>query len=107
MEIIETTIFTRQVIQYLSDEEYLDFQMAIVKRPDSGNLIPGSRGLRKVRWKYQGQGKSGGVRIIYYWLVDDSQLLFLYLYPKNVRDNLTHDQLKMLQKIVERELKNG
>ena len=107
MEIIETTKFTAQVTEFFSDEEYLSFQIEMVKRPDCGDLIPGSKGLRKVRWRYQGHGKSGGVRVIYYWFVEDFQLLFLFMYPKNVQDDLTKDQIKILQNLVEREFKNG
>jgi mRNA-degrading endonuclease RelE of RelBE toxin-antitoxin system len=67
--IIETSIFTRQVQKLLSTEEYRQLQRALVFRPDLGQVIPGSGGLRKVRWAITGRGKSGGVRAIYYWAV--------------------------------------
>jgi hypothetical protein len=59
--------------------------------------------LRKVRWNLPGRGKRGGVRVIYYWAVSRDQLLMLFMYPKNVRDDLTSAQLKILKQIVERE----
>jgi len=58
--IIETSIFTRQVQALLSDEEYRQLQKALVLHPDKGRLIPGSGGLRKIRWSIPG-GEKGGV----------------------------------------------
>ena len=73
----------------------------LASRPDSGSVIVGSGGLRKVRWGVQGRGKRGGVRVIYYWAVKQEQLLMLFIYPKNQRDDLSRDQLKTLRKIIE------
>ena len=101
MVIVETTLFTRQVQTLLTDEAYGDLQSEIVKRPDAGVLIPGSGGIRKLRWGYQGQGKRGGLRIIYYWAVAQEQVLMLLIYPKNVQDNLSPSQLRALRQIVE------
>jgi hypothetical protein len=101
MVIVETTLFTRQVQTLLTDEAYGDLQTELVKRPDAGVLIPGSGGIRKLRWGYQGQGKRGGLRIIYYWAVAQEQVLMLLIYPKNVQDNLSPSQLRALRQIVE------
>ena len=68
MVIVETLIFTKLIRELMSDDEYKDLQEALVNRPDLGDLIQGSGGLRKVRWKLKGSGKSGGVRVIYYWV---------------------------------------
>jgi len=103
MQIIETTIFTRRVLELLSDDDYRELQSMLVIRPDTGPVIPGSGGLRKLRWAASGRGKRGGARVIYYWFTSQEQLLMLYIYPKNEQDNLTPDQLKALKKIVERE----
>lgn len=103
MVIIETSVFTRRLPELLSDEEYRKLQTALVNRPDSGALIVGSGGLRKVRWVLKGGGKRGGVRVIYYWAVARQQLLMLLIYPKNERDDLVPEQLKVLRKIVEEE----
>jgi len=67
MVIVETSIFTRQVQDLLSDDEYRSLQITLAKRPEVGALIEGSGGLRKVRWALAGRGKRGGVRVIYYW----------------------------------------
>jgi hypothetical protein len=62
--------------------------------PDMGDLIPRNGGLRKVRWGFEGRGKRGGVRVIYYWAVGVEQLRMLYVYPKASQENLIHQQLK-------------
>lgn len=102
MVIVETSVFTRLINELMSDDEYRDFQEVLVTRPDMGDLIRGSGGLRKVRWKLEGRGKSGGVRIIYYWVTADDQIRILYAYPKGKQENLTQEQLALLRKIVER-----
>lgn len=103
MIFIETLIFTRQVRELLSDEEYRELQESLASRPDTGSLIRGSGGLRKIRWSKKGKGKRGGVRVIYYWAVSAEQILMLLLYPKGEQDDLTPAQLKVLKKIVQEE----
>ena len=66
MVFIETPIFTRQVLEVLTDEQYALLQGSLVARPDSGVLIRGNNGIRKLRWALPGRGKSGGVRLIYF-----------------------------------------
>lgn len=103
MVIIETPIFTKQLSSTLSDEDYRLFQATLLDRPAAGKVIPGGGGLRKIRWALEGRGKSGGVRVIYYWFTARGTILLLFMYPKNVQDNLTQDQLKQLKKIIEEE----
>jgi mRNA-degrading endonuclease RelE of RelBE toxin-antitoxin system len=105
MVIIETSVFTKRVLDVLSDEEYREFQEAIVKNPGKGELIPGGGGLRKLRWRAIGRGKRGGARVIYYWFVPDSTILMLFIFKKNERSDITKEQLKVLRLIVERELR--
>ena len=103
MVIIETSVFTRQVQKLLSDEEYRQLQIELTARPDLGTVIQGSGGLRKVRWRAKGRGKRGGSRVIYFWAVKDHQILMLLIYPKNVQDDLSREQLSALRKVVEAE----
>lgn len=102
MIIIETPIFTKLITGLMSDDEYKDLQQALVTRPEMGALIKNSGGLRKLRWSLEGRGKSGGVRVIYYWMSTDDQLYMLFAYPKNEQENLTDAQVSALRKIVER-----
>jgi hypothetical protein len=103
MVIIETSVFTRQIQKLLIDDEYANLQANLVRRPDTGVVIPGSGGLRKLRWGLAGRGKRSGVRVIYYWAVKQDQLLMLLMYPKNVQDDLTPEQVRTLRRIVETE----
>jgi hypothetical protein len=103
MVLIETPIFTRRIQAMLSDEEYRLLQMHLVNRPDVGKVIPGSGGLRKLRWSAGGHGKRGGIRVIYYWFASQDVILLLFPYSKSERDDLTGDQLRQLRKLVERE----
>jgi mRNA-degrading endonuclease RelE of RelBE toxin-antitoxin system len=103
MVIIETPIFTRQLLAILSDDEYRELQEGLLGHPEAGKVIPGSGGLRKLRWAFDGRGKRGGVRLIYYWFTAQGSLLLLFIYPKNVQDDLTPDQLRQLKRIVEEE----
>ena len=99
----ETSFFTRQTADLLSDEELTALQWQLMANPESGDLIRGSGGLRKLRWAGSGRGKRGGLRIIYYWHVSGSVIFLLLAYPKNEQENLSTDQLKILKSIIENE----
>jgi mRNA-degrading endonuclease RelE of RelBE toxin-antitoxin system len=103
MVIVETSVFTRRIGEFLADEEYRKLQGALADRPAAGRIISGSGGLRKVRWAPAGRGKRGGVRIIYYWAVAEEKLLMLLIYAKNERDDLSAEQLRILRGIIEEE----
>ena len=103
MVIIETSVFTRRITALLSDDEYRELQATLVERPKAGPVIPGSGGIRKLRWSASGRGKRGGARVIYYWATEQEHLLMLFIYAKNESDDLTQDQIKTLRQIVERE----
>lgn len=66
MIIVETPIFTKQITALISDDSYAELQEIIRQEPEAGNIIPGSGGLRKIRWRAEGRGKRGGIRVIYY-----------------------------------------
>jgi len=105
MKIIETSFFTKKVNSLISDEDYHNLQNQLIANPKQGKIIRGSNGLRKFRWKLSRTGKSGGVRIIYYWISKEEIILMLLVYSKKEQDNLTSAQLKILKSIVEKELK--
>jgi hypothetical protein len=103
MVIIETPVFTRKILASLSDEEYRLLQVHLLNKPDTGKIIQGSGGLCKLRWSAKGHGKSGGLRVIYYWFVAQDTILLVFAYSKNERDNLTSEQLQQLRRIIEGE----
>jgi len=105
MIIKETTVFTRQVLNLLDAESYRLLQRRLAADPGAGALIPGSGGLRKIRWRAAGGGKRGGVRVIYYWAQDLEVILMLLMYGKNERDDLSADQKKTLAALVREEFK--
>ena len=102
MLFIEAPIFTKHIYDYLDDEEYSALQQTIALRPDVGKIIPGSGGLRKLRWAGSGRGKRGGLRIIYYWLREDGHVWLLTIYAKNEAKDIPHAVLKMLRKEIEK-----
>jgi hypothetical protein len=73
------------VLIYLTDDEYPGLQMYLVQKPDAGALIKGSGGVPKVRWAPAGSGKSGGIRVIYYWKKSDHEIWMPTLYGKSER----------------------
>lgn len=100
MEIIETPIFTRRIVNVLSDDEYGNLQWALVINPEAGAIIPGGGGLRKLRWAVSGRGKRGGLRVIYYWYTQEEKIYMLLPYKKSGRDDLTSEQIKILKDYV-------
>ena len=103
MEIKETPVFSRRLPDVMDDEEYAFLQFARVVNPQMGVVIPGTGGIRKMRWAGSGRGKRGGARIIYFVALDDGQILMLYVYAKNDRGDLSESQKKALRAIVEAE----
>ncbi len=67
MRFVETPVFTRAVTALLDEEQYRALQLALALRPEQGDVIRGSGGLRKLRWGLAGRGKRGGARVIYHW----------------------------------------
>lgn len=102
MEFIETDVFSKRIQAILSDEEYGSLQAELIQRPDLGNLVPGAKGLRKLRWSVEGKGKRGGARIIYFWYVTRDLLLMLYAFKKSEQDDLTREQMRMFSELVDR-----
>jgi len=97
----ETPYFTRRITKLLNHDEYLELQNLLLDRPDVGDIIQGSSGLRKVRFGRQGTGKSGGVRVVYYWLIRKDVIFMLDVFAKNERSNLTQAQTAALRKLAQ------
>ncbi len=71
----------------------------LIDRPDAGDVIPGSGGIRKLRWAAKGKGKRGGARIIYLYVVVAGRVYLIRCYAKNVKTDLTADEKKQLLQI--------
>jgi mRNA-degrading endonuclease RelE of RelBE toxin-antitoxin system len=103
MIFIETSIFTKQVSSYLTDDEYRSLQWYLLEHPASGDIVKGSGGVRKIRWAREGQGKSGGVRVIYYWKKSDHEIWMLTIYSKTERSTIPGHILKLIAEEIENE----
>jgi mRNA-degrading endonuclease RelE of RelBE toxin-antitoxin system len=105
LEFFETSIFTRRIIELLSDFEYAALQGALIVNPEAGDLIPGTGGLRKIRWQQsqRGKGKRGGVRVIYYAYRSEKVIYMLFAYSKGEKDDLSASEKRMLKQLVEEE----
>ncbi len=98
---VETKLFTRLVNEYLSDDEYSALQQSLLANPEAGAVIPGSGGVRKLRWGAAGRGKRGGVRVIYYMRSRLGQVWMLTLYAKNVSENIPSHVLKKIKEEID------
>lgn len=96
MEFIETKIFTKWVTQTITDDSYKELQKRLAENPELGKIIKGGNGIRKVRWNLENRGKSGSIRIIYYYKVIANQIYMLFAYSKKEQGDLTMAQKKML-----------
>src|SRR5438874_6129608 len=94
---VETKLFTRLVQEYLSDDEYAQLQQALIGNPEAGSVIPGSGGVRKMRWAIAGRGKRGGLRVIYFLRIRQGQIWMLTLYAKNEAENISAHVLKQIK----------
>lgn len=98
MVFIEAGTFTRLVYDYLTEEEYIGLQSYLFTHPEAGAVVPGSGGVRKLRWTVSGRGKRGGIRVIYYWKQTESEIWLLTLYAKNEAASIPGHVLKKIAK---------
>jgi hypothetical protein len=99
--VVETLLFQKQWPLYWTEEERGEFAAHIAENPDAGDVVPGSGGIRKVRWRRAGSGKSGGVRVVYFRRTVEEEIVLLTLYAKSTTDNLTGAKLKEIRRVLE------
>ena len=101
LTVVETLLFQRQWPLYWTEEERGAFAAFIAEHPTAGDVVPESGGIRKVRWRRAGVGKSGGVRVIYFARTAEGEVVLLTLYAKAKTDNLTGQKLKEIRRALE------
>ena len=97
------THFQKTAAGLLSESEILELEVWLSAQPDAGDVIPGARGLRKLRCPAKGRGKRGGARVIYYHVHTQHLVLLILTYAKNEQEDLTSKQLKLLTTLIKAE----
>ena len=98
---IELSLFSRYRDSYFSDEQFAGLQKHLLDNPQAGSVVPGSGGVRKLRWKRDGMGKRGGLRVLYYVQDNKGRIWLLTVYGKSARENITAKDLRQLREGVE------
>jgi hypothetical protein len=94
MSVVELPLFLRQPAAVWSDAERAEFVDYIARHPESGDVIPQTGGVRKLRWGRQGSGKRGGARVIYFFHNLQTPVFLIMVYAKAAREDMTPDQKK-------------
>lgn len=100
MLFVELTPFIAFRTAHWSDDELRALQNHLLEKPDAGDVIRGSSGLRKLRWAASGRGKRGGARVIYYHYVSSERIYLIYGYVKSEQEDLTPEQIKLLAQLM-------
>ncbi len=98
---IETKLFSRLLGDYLTEDQYADLQQALVEAPDQGAIVPGSGGVRKLRWSQAGRGKRGGIRVIYYARTREGVIWMLTIYAKNEEQSIPARVLRKMKEEID------
>lgn len=101
MIFIESTVFTRLLPDYLSDEDYQALQSYLMQKPDAGDIVRGSGGVRKVRWASNNKGKRSGIRAIYYWKKANHEIWMLTIYSKSEQSTIPGHILKQIAEAID------
>jgi hypothetical protein len=101
LTVVETSLFQKQWPEYWTEDERGEFASFIAAEPEAGVVVVDSGGIRKVRWKRAGTGKSGGVRVVYFTRMSEEEIVLLTLYAKSKTDNLNGPRLKEIRRALE------
>ena len=101
LEIVRTTVYERSVKKLLSEAETEELAASVAGNPEQGVVIPNLKGIRKLRWGRTGQGKRGGLRVVYYYYRRNDVIYMLTAYTKSDREDLKPEEKKLLRRFVE------
>jgi len=99
--VVETSLFQKQWPAYWTEDERGEFAAELAEFPEAGVVVKESGGIRKVRWKRKGTGKSGGVRVIYFVKNEAEEVILLLIYAKSAIDNIKGPALKEIRRALE------
>jgi hypothetical protein len=102
IQVIELPEFEAAARKLLSNEERKGLVEYLASRPETGDVIPGTGGVRKVRWRSRGKGKRGGARVIYFFFARQGHVYLLTAYGKSQKDDLTAQEKKLWKEVVEK-----
>jgi hypothetical protein len=97
--VLQLPKFKAEATELIGAEGIEALAVDMIGRPDAGDVIPGSGGVRKLRWAAKGKGKRGGARIIYLYVVVAARIYLSGCYAKNVKSDMTADEKKQLRQI--------
>ncbi len=99
--VVETRNFIQKADRLLTKNEIAALVYYLANNPEEGDLVQGTGGIRKLRWKRHNKGKSGGVRVIYFYYNSGFPLFLLDVYGKNEKDNLSKAERNELEKLTD------
>jgi hypothetical protein len=97
--VLQLPKFKAEATQLIGSDGIQALAVYLIDHPDAGDVIPGSGGVRKLRWAAKGKGKRGGARIIYLYVVVAARIYLIRCYAKNVKTDLTAHEKKQLRQI--------
>lgn len=100
-------LFSSAAKNYLSEDQLGELQEYIANSPDMGDLIPGTGGVRKLRYAYDGLGKHGGLRVIYYIREHEHHIWLIAIYSKNTVENIKSSTLEAVRRAIDDEYKES
>ena len=99
--VVETAPFLKRAAEVWTEDERQDFVDFIASNRMAGDEIPGTGGLRKVRWSRAGMGKRGGTRIIFYYYNESAPIYLLTVYAKSEKEDLSPQEKTVFKKVAE------
>ena len=100
IQFVEWEPFSRKLARIATDEEFQKLQSELRANPEKGDVIPGAGGARKVRMAVGQRGKSGGARVIYYLRVSRDRIIFLDIFGKGEKADLTPQEKEAIARAI-------
>jgi RelE toxin of RelE / RelB toxin-antitoxin system len=100
--IVSLSAYEAQVSALLNEEQRMAMEFFIACAPEDHPVIPGTGGFRKARWRLRGKGKSGGLRVVYFFVVAPGRIYMTAIYSKSQKDTLSASDQNVLAKLAAR-----